>query len=116
MTNDKHDAAAGAAQAMRAAVSYRDQAETAGIPALKRLIAIAQADTGQSRRVADFLLAWYNAADCGGFDLTSMWGCDTQIVEDMVAVFRMVGHINRYPDAVGLDREFKAIWRQWCGE
>ena len=30
--------------------------------ALERLIAIAHSDTGQSRRVADFLLAWWNAA------------------------------------------------------
>ena len=38
--------------------------------ALERLIDIAQRDTGQSRRVADFLLAWWNAGECGGFDLT----------------------------------------------
>jgi hypothetical protein len=31
--------------------------------ALMRLFAIARGDTGQSRRVADFLLAWYNAAE-----------------------------------------------------
>jgi len=29
-----------------------------GLEALTRLIEIAQKDTGQSRRVADFLLAW----------------------------------------------------------
>lgn len=33
--------------------------------ALERLITIAQRDTGQSRRVADFLLAWWNAGQCG---------------------------------------------------
>ena len=35
--------------------------------ALNRLIAIAHNDTGQSRRVAGFLLAWWNADECGGF-------------------------------------------------
>ena len=30
--------------------------------ALERLIGIAQDDSGQSRAVADFLLAWWNAA------------------------------------------------------
>ena len=38
----------------------------AGLEALTRLIEIAQKDTGQSRRVADFLLAWHNAAENGG--------------------------------------------------
>ncbi|WP_456304106.1 DUF7673 family protein, partial [Acetobacter pasteurianus] len=38
--------------------------------ALARLIKIAKGDTGQSRRVADFLLAWWNAGSCGSFDLT----------------------------------------------
>lgn len=33
--------------------------------ALERLLGHAQRDTGQSRRVADFLLAWWNAANCG---------------------------------------------------
>lgn len=41
--------------------------------ALERLIRIAQGDTGQSRMTAEFLLSWWNAANCGGFDLTTMW-------------------------------------------
>jgi len=40
-----------------------------GLEALARLIEIAQKDTGQSRRVADFLLAWHNAAENGGWDM-----------------------------------------------
>ena len=44
--------------------------------ALERLMAIAQRDTGQSARVANFLLAWWNAAECGGFDLTDAWSLD----------------------------------------
>ena len=41
--------------------------------ALERLIKIAQGDTGQSRMTAEFLLSWWNAANCGGFDLTTLW-------------------------------------------
>lgn len=48
--------------------------------ALERLIGHAKRDSGQSRRVADFLLAWWNAGSCGGFDLTTAWGCDDEIV------------------------------------
>ena len=46
---------------------------------LERLIGIAQSDTGQARRVADFLLAWWNAGSCGGFDLTNLWVLTVQL-------------------------------------
>jgi hypothetical protein len=36
--------------------------------ALERLLRIARGDTGQSRRVANFLLAWHNAEENGGWD------------------------------------------------
>jgi hypothetical protein len=34
--------------------------------ALERLLTIAESVTGQSRQCANFLLAWWNARDCGG--------------------------------------------------
>ena len=74
--------------------------------ALERLIAIAQSDTGQARRVADFLLAWWNAGECGGFDLTNLWGVDVSIAEDMVIVFGYVARANAYPDALGYNVQF----------
>jgi len=39
--------------------------------ALEKLLKIAGGDTAQSRKVADFLLAWWNAGKCGGYDLTT---------------------------------------------
>lgn len=48
--------------------------------ALERLLSHARRDSGQSRRVADFLLAWWNCGGCGAFDLTSLWALDTAIV------------------------------------
>ena len=45
----------------------------AEMEALRRLVAIAKKDHGQSRRVANFLLAWWNPNTCGGFDLTDLW-------------------------------------------
>jgi hypothetical protein len=52
----------------------------------ERLFRVAQGDTGQSRIVANFLLAWWNAAECGGFDLTDVWSVDTAIAEDILQV------------------------------
>lgn len=84
--------------------------------ALERLFRIVESDTRQSGRVADFLLAWWNARDCGGFDLTSMWDCEDAIVEDMVIVFRMIGRNQEYPDQIGYRSTFKAILRHWRPE
>jgi hypothetical protein len=81
--------------------------------ALERLIQIAQGDTGQSRRVANFLLAWWNAAECGAFDLTEVWGVDTAIAVDMLRVFALAAGCRHYPDAMGYGKHFEAIVRAW---
>lgn len=55
--------------------------------AFERLLKLAQSDTGQSRRVANFLLAWWNAESLGRFDITDLFGVDSTIAADMAAVF-----------------------------
>lgn len=82
--------------------------------ALERLIRNAMGDTGQSRRVADFLLAWWNADECGGFDLVDTWHVDDAIAADIVTVFGMVAARGSYPDTLGYGTAFErivAIWR-----
>ena len=81
--------------------------------ALERLIAHAKRDTGQSRRVANFLLAWWNARTCGSFDLTDLWAVDDDIREDMTTVFAYVGAENKYPDTLGYGPDFETIVRLW---
>jgi hypothetical protein len=81
--------------------------------ALERLIAIALCDTGQSRIVANFLLAWWNAEECGGFDLTEVWAVDTAIAVDMLRVFASVCGGRSYPDTLGYDNEFERIVHAW---
>lgn len=84
--------------------------------ALGRLIEHAKRDSGQSRRVADFLLAWWNAGQCGGFDMTNMWACDDDIVEDMIIVFAYIGRNKGYPDRLGYEKDFDAIVNEWRPE
>ena len=81
--------------------------------ALARLIDIAQGDSGQSRIVADFLLAWWNAEECGGFALTDVWGVDTSIAVDMLRVFALLASCHQYPDTIGYGQHFEAIVRAW---
>lgn len=90
--------------------------EPAEADALTRLIDIAKRDTGQSRRVADFLLAWWNSGECGAFDLTNLWSVDAAIAADMVTVFAAVARVCSYPDSLGYEKDFKAIVRAWRPE
>lgn len=84
--------------------------------ALENLLQIAQGNTGQSRRVADFLLAWWNAGQCGSYDLTTAWAVDDNIMEDMCVVFRLASRSNSYPDTLGYGPQFENIVREWRPE
>ena len=83
--------------------------------ALARLLPIAQTDTGQARRIADFLLAWHNAEENGGWDPTDLWNVDDSIAEDMLSVIRLIRESHRYPDGLGFEQEIAAVWRVWRG-
>lgn len=86
-----------------------------GTDALARLINIAQRDTGQSKRVADFLLSWWNATGCGGFDLTDFWSVDAEIADDMLVVIGLIRQTRAYPDTLGTEihEQFKALVALW---
>ncbi|WOB74330.1 DUF7673 family protein [Achromobacter xylosoxidans] len=60
----------------------------AGEAALKRLLPIAQRDTGQSQVIARFLLNLYNG-NRFPFDNTDLRRLDNELVEDCIAVLRM---------------------------
>ena len=81
--------------------------------ALERLIRLAQGDAGQCRIVAGFLLAWWNAGECGGFDLTDVWAVDTSIAADMLTVFALVCGCRHYPDTLGYGKQFEALVGAW---
>ena len=81
--------------------------------ALKRLISIAKKDSGQCRFCANFLLAWWNAETCGGFDLTDMMAVDRTIADDMLTVCGMIPRLRSYPNDLGLKEDFHDIMRRW---
>jgi hypothetical protein len=83
------------------------------IAALDRLVIIAQSDTGQSRRVANFLLAWWNAGDCGGFDLTDLWMVDRAIADDILTVARLISIRHEYPTVYGYGPQFEQLVADW---
>lgn len=81
--------------------------------ALVRLLRVARSDTGQSRKVANFLLAWWNAEACGGFDLVDAWGVDEAIAQDMLTIFGLIVRIQSYPDTLGYAELFEDVVRVW---
>ncbi len=85
----------------------------AALAALYRLVAVAQSDTGQSRRVANFLLAWWNAGSCGGFDFTDLWMVDRAIADDILSVSRLIAANRVYPGEYGLKAEFEQLVADW---
>jgi hypothetical protein len=89
--------------------------ETAPLEALGRLCAIARRDTGQSRRIANFLLAWHNAEENGGWDPTDLWNVDTAVAEDLLIVLKLASDSRRYPGDLGFEPEINAIWQLWRG-
>src|SRR5215475_14177083 len=84
-----------------------------GFEALGRLLDVAQGDTGQSRRVANFLLAWHNAEENGGWDPIDLWNVDASIADDMLRVIRLIRESHRYPGELGFDNEMDAMWALW---
>ncbi len=94
-------------------------AEKARVPeaeeALIRLFELARHDTGQSRIAADFLLAWWNADDHGGFDIAHLFSLDGAIARDIATV---VTHVSRcssavYADAFGHQEKMLELIARW---
>lgn len=77
--------------------------------ALARLVRIGLGNTGQSGRVANFLLAWWNASRDGGFDLVDLWSVDLAIAQDMLRVFALIANCRNYPDHYGMEEQFRQI-------
>lgn len=81
--------------------------------AFERLLDLARSDTGQARRVADFILAWWNAGELGGFDLADVFAVDMAIGHDMARVFAWMASRTsaEYPEAY--EPAIKEIIRGW---
>lgn len=82
--------------------------------AIGRLVEIARSDTGQSARVADFLLAWWNGPDNGHFPILHLCNCDAVIGEDMVAIMAYLTQEPMvYADAWGYRDAMAELAEQW---
>lgn len=83
--------------------------------AISRLLVVGGSDTGQSRRAADFLLAWWNGADLGHFPIEHLWNVDRAISADMLTILAYLAEQPTavYADAFGFDEAIRALVEQW---
>ncbi len=64
--------------------------------AAEKLVNLAVQDTGQGRRAANFLLAWWNAEQHGGFDFTDLTNVDREIAEAMATIVVFLAQSSDY--------------------
>lgn len=83
--------------------------------AVARLFDLAQSDTGQARRVANFLLAWWNGDDWGHFPIADIFGLDREIAKDIATVVGFLGQqpCAVYPDAFGRRADIIKLLGRW---
>jgi hypothetical protein len=84
--------------------------------AITRLIPIAMNDTGRSKRVADFLMAWWNGPDLGHFQIADLFGPDVAIANDITTIIGFLGQNDRgavYIDSLGFEEEMQDIITLW---
>jgi len=88
---------------------------SAALAALDRLVPLALSDTGQARRVARFLMAWWNGPDLGDFAVADLFALDTAVARDIATI---LGFLAEHPgalyiDALGYGDEMQAIIARW---
>jgi hypothetical protein len=82
--------------------------------AFERLLDVATSDTGQARRVANFILAWWKADSLGGFDLADIRAVDRDIARSMAIVVARLAEAlaAEYPEAYRAEIEnLIRLWR-----
>jgi len=63
------------------------------------------------RRVRQFLLAWHNANELGGFDIADLWDMPDDARADVMTVLKMIarGPTRWYPDKYGFCDEMNTL-------
>ncbi len=82
--------------------------------ALDVLIPVARSDTGQSRRVANFLLAWWNGPDLGHLEVVDIASIDRELAEAMCVILLFLGqHGMEYANLWGRRKDMEDLFDLW---
>jgi hypothetical protein len=99
------------------AATKRRAAEAATVPNEKEQAALAfcfraaAGDSGGQRRVRQFLFAWHNAGELGGFDFADLWSLDEKHLDAVLTVALMIarGPTGYYPHHYGYESDMEAL-------
>jgi hypothetical protein len=99
------------------AATKRRAAEAATVPNEKESAALAfcfraaRGDSGGQRRVRQFLFAWHNARELGGFDFADLWSLDEKHLDAVLTVTLMIarGQTGYYPHHYGYEADMEAL-------
>lgn len=99
------------------AQARRHAAEAATVPNEKEQAALAfcfraaAGDSGGQRRVRQFLFAWHNAGELGGFDFADLWSLDEKHLDAVLTLIRMIarGQTGYYPHHYGYEADMEAL-------
>jgi hypothetical protein len=99
------------------AATKRRAAEAATVPNEKEQAALAfcfraaRGDSGGQRRVRQFLFAWHNAGELGGFDFADLWSLDEKHLDAVLTVTLMIarGQTGYYPHHYGYEADMEAL-------
>jgi len=83
--------------------------------ALHRLVRIASGNGPHARRAADFLLAWLDAEDHGGWDPRDLSFVDRRTAQDILDVLKSVHKCPASLEYPGMTREIASLTRIWRG-
>lgn len=83
------------------------------VAALHRLIKVARRDTGQSQKVADFILAWHNSISCGKWDVTDIWCLDADLRFDIISLIGYMSNCTTYPTDLVPREMIEDIGKRW---
>jgi len=88
-----------------------DEGEPDVQAALARLFEVAFRHSGQSRIVAQFLLAWWNGGAWGGFVVSDLFRLDADLAVDVGTVFKHLSQRSgaAYIDAYGFGPEMRQL-------
>lgn len=81
--------------------------------AFTNVFAVARNRSGQSRRAADFLLACWNAEDCGKWAPMDLWAMDRTLARDMLIILSVLNRAHCYFDAFGYREQIDEIFAMW---
>ena len=81
--------------------------------AIGLLLDIADSHRPDARQAANFMLSWWNAGACGGFDLQDLRQMGSRQGEQVAEVLDLIWEVGCGPEHLGYSSDFKDLVEKW---